>query len=443
MDGTAEQLRLRLTARLTEVCGEPVAVSAPERLSGGASRETWAFRATSGTRERELVLRRDPPGYARPESMGLEAAAITAAADAGVPVPPLLDHGTDPAVLGAPYLISDLIPGETIPRKLLRDPEFERARPGLAAELGRVLARLHRIPPDRVPGLERPDPLALPVQEEPLPALELALRRLRANRPAPAGDVVVHGDFRNGNLVIGPDGLRAVLDWELVHRGDPLEDLGWLCVKAWRFGSAAPVGGFGSREDLLAGYAAEAGWTPDPAAVRWWEVLGTAKWAVFCRDMARRHLDGAERSVELAAIGRRVCEQEHDLLVELGLPAERSGAPEPEPEPGGHGRPTAAELVRAVGEFLRDEVRPELTGRTRFHAQVAANVLDVVERELRHGPAQRRTGRDRLAALGLRDEAELAAAIRAGAEEPAVLAAVRAAVTDRLLVANPRYLAGP
>ncbi|MCX2730083.1 phosphotransferase [Saccharopolyspora sp. NFXS83] len=445
----SEELRARLAARLTGLCGGPVEVSAPERLTGGASRETWTFRATTATDARQLILRRDPPGYDRPESMGVEAAVIAAAARSGVPVPALLDHDADPAVLGAPYLISEHVEGETIPRRLLREPEFAGVRPTLAAELGRVLARIHRIPVERVPGLAHPDPLAAleadhARHDEPLPALELGLRWLREHRPPPAGDVVVHGDFRNGNLIVDPRGLRAVLDWELVHRGDPLEDLGWLCVKAWRFAAAPPVGGFGERADLFAGYAEVAGWAPDPAAVHWWEVYGTVKWAVGCRDMARRHLTGADRSVELVAIGRRVCEQEHDLLLALGIRPSPEDAPEPAaPEPDLHGRPTAVELVEAVAEFLRTDARPALEGRSRFHALVAENALGAVERELRLGPRQRRRRADRLTALGYRDEAELAAAVRAGADGDDVLAAVREGVTDRLLVANPRYLGNP
>jgi aminoglycoside phosphotransferase (APT) family kinase protein len=125
---------------------------------------------------------------------------------------------------------------------------------------------------------------------------------------------VVHGDFRNGNLVVGPDGVRAVLDWELVHVGDPMEDLGWLCTRAWRFGGAPPVGGFGEYDDLVAAYEKRSGVAVDRDVLRWWELLGTVKWGVICVVQANRHLVGGQRSVELAAIGRRVCEQEYDCL---------------------------------------------------------------------------------------------------------------------------------
>jgi Domain of unknown function (DUF6285) len=237
-----------------------------------------------------------------------------------------------------------------------------------------------------------------------------------------------------------------VLDWEVVHRGDPREDLGWLCVKCWRFGSPLAAGGFGTVEQLLDGYAEVAGHRPDPRAVHWWQVYGTARWAVGCRGMAERHLSGRTPSVELAAIGRRVCEQEHDLLLALGVPAGVPGPVAPAPGSDLHGRPTSAELVAAVAMFLREDVMAATEGRLNFLARVAANALDGVERELRAGPAQERGHRERLAAFGCRDQAELAAAIRSGAiaaDDPALLAAVRAAVTDRLTVANPRYLSHP
>jgi aminoglycoside phosphotransferase (APT) family kinase protein len=153
--------------------------------------------------------------------------------------------------------------------------------------------------------------------EESSPALELGLAWLERNRPEPEGDVVVHGDFRLGNLIIGEDGVRAVLDWELVHRGDPFEDLGYLCVRAWRFGAEHPVGGFGTYDDLFRGYERVSGCPVDPARVRWWEVFGTVWWGGACMQQAARHLSGSERSVELAAIGRRVWEQEYDVLLAL------------------------------------------------------------------------------------------------------------------------------
>ncbi|MEZ0075327.1 phosphotransferase family protein [Planotetraspora sp. GP83] len=455
VEGT--DLAVRLARRLGELYGAPVEVSRLRRLPGGASMETWVLRARpQGGPARDLVLRREPPrDHEKPGTvMAREAAVIAAAARAGVPVAELVDHGVDDAALGSPYLLTAFVEGETLARRILRDAEFDGVRPALARECGRVLARVHSIPPSSLPGLRRrADPLEELAKTwerfgEPSPAIEIALRWLRENRPAPAPDAVVHGDFRNGNLIVHPTGLRAVLDWELAHLGDPLEDLGWLCVKAWRFGSASPVGGFGTREELFAGYAEVAGARPDPAAVRWWEVYGTAGWAVGCRVMAERHLSGQVRSVEPAAVGRRACEQEHDLLLALGVP--------PPVVPGMaaaeidaadlYGRPSAAELVEAVAEFLRTEAAPGTEGRVAFLSRVAANVLDVVRRELDMGERQRRENAGRLATLGFAGRTALAEAIRAGTvpiDDARVIAAVRAEVTDRLTVANPRYLSQP
>ena len=305
------ELEVALAERLGGV------VTGLRRLSGGASRETWSF-ALDG---RPLILRRDPPGAARSAGMLREAALFRAAAEVGVPVPDLLDASDDPSVLGSAFLVMAHVDGETIPRKILRDPEFAAARPRLARQCGEVLAKLHSIPLEDVPGLEDQDQVAqyravLDASGQPHPTFELAFRWLEEHRPASGRRTVVHGDFRNGNLIVGPDGIRAVLDWELAHAGDPTEDLGWLCVKSWRFGVALPVGGFGTYDDLIAGYGGDV----DREALRWWEVLGTLKWGIMCIMQTMAHTSGAIRSVELAAIGRRVCEVEWDLLEVLPRP---------------------------------------------------------------------------------------------------------------------------
>ncbi|MEJ2861764.1 phosphotransferase family protein [Actinomycetospora flava] len=445
--GNVADLGARLASRLTDVSGTPVTVEGLRRLTAGASRETWSFTAGG----RDLVLRRDPPGADRPDGMALEAAAIGAAAAAGVAVPPLVDSGTDATTLGSPYLVTGHVAGETLGPRILRDERYATARAGLTAELGRTLARIHTIPPDAVPGLAQADPVdalrtICDAIDEPLPTVEITLRWLDRHRPEPVADTVVHGDFRLGNLIVDETGLAAVLDWELVHRGDPREDLGWLCVKCWRFGAAAPVAGLGTVDELLDGYAEVAGERPDEQAVRWWQIHRTAWWALHCREMAERHLSGAVPSVELAAIGRRVAEQEHDLLLLLGLPAGDAHREVAPPRSDLHGRPSSADLVDAVAAFLREDVRAVADERVGYLARVAANVLDGVGRDLALGPDQERRHRERLAALGLHDQAGLAAAIRAGTvddTDPALLAAVREAVTDKLAVANPRYLEQP
>jgi aminoglycoside phosphotransferase (APT) family kinase protein len=225
----------------------------------------------------------------------------------------------------------DFVEGETLARRLLRDPEYGLARAALPAQLATALARLHAIdaalpelaflprPPAgesaAATALAQHEQLYRAITPDPHPALELAFRWLAPCLPAPRAPALVHGDFRVGNVIFGPEGLCAVLDWELAHVGDPLEDLGWLCVRSWRFGAdERPVGGLCGREEFFAAYERAGGAAVDPGAVRWWEVFGNLKWAIICIMQARTFLDGAVRSVELASLGRRVAEMELELL---------------------------------------------------------------------------------------------------------------------------------
>jgi aminoglycoside phosphotransferase (APT) family kinase protein len=422
------------------------------RLSGGASRETWSLDADG----RGLILQRQRPGSTGANlTMALEVCLLRAAAAAGVRVPEVVADASDGAALGAPAFVVSRLEGETIARKLLRDDQFAAVRPRVAGECGALLAAIHRVPVDAVPGLAASDPIesmrgTLDTLGEPHPAFELGLRWLEQRRPAAATRTVVHGDFRTGNLMISPQRVEAILDWELAHLGDPLEDLGWFCVRAWRFGADdRPAGGFGSREELWAAYEAAGGAPVDPDAARWWEVWGTLRWGVICIAQAASHRLGLSRSVELAAIGRRTCENEHDVLALLA-PDRSAPSPTAAPTDGGggfapHDGPTAAELADAVREWLEGDVAGATEGRVRFHTRVAANVMGMLERELRLGPDQATSHRDRLARLGAADDAALAAAIRSGAYDDRwdeVVAEVWAAVVDKLEVAHPGYAAG-
>src|SRR5262245_2527610 len=309
-----------LVSRLTELLAA-TAVEGLRQLSGGASRETWSFEAVeSGARRRSLILQRQRPGSER--DIALEADVLRVARTAGVPVAEVVESSGDPGVLGAPFMVVAAVPGETIARRILRDDRFTAARAALPGQLGSALATLHAVDPAAVPGLTAADQIeqyreALDTLGEPHPAFELGFRWLEAHRPRAGPAAVVHGDFRLGNIIVDQSGLAAVVDWELAHLGDPMEDLGWLCVKAWRFGSPLPVAGVGGYEDLFTAYTARSGRPVDPSVVRWWEVLGTLKWGIMCMMQASVHLSGTVRSHELAAIGRRVCENEHDLLLLL------------------------------------------------------------------------------------------------------------------------------
>jgi len=287
------------------------------RLSGGASRETWRFRADG----RPLILQRQRSGDGR--DMGIEASVLRAAGAAGMPVAEVIASATgDDNPVGASFMVMTAVDGETIARKILRDDEYAEARLRLPAQLGAALAQLHAIPVDAAPGLVEQDQIAyyrgvLDSLGRPHPTFELAFRWLEQHRPVSPRTAIVHGDFRLGNVIVGSDGLRAVLDWELAHLGDPMEDLGWLCVKAWRFGSRKPVAGVGEYRELFDAYEAAGGGPVDPEEARWWEVLGTLKWGIMCIIQCNVHMSGFSRSHELAAIGRRVCENEHDLFLAL------------------------------------------------------------------------------------------------------------------------------
>jgi len=305
--------------------------TAIRRLSGGASQEIWSFDVESAGVAEGYILRRSPGGVAHTASaqalgMATEAAVIRAAGAAGAPAPEVAHVCDDADGLGAAYVMRRLS-GETIARKILRDATFADARPVLARQCGAALARIHATPAASLPELPYSDAHAqLDRYEEiyrsfdtPRPVFDLAFRHLRDGAPKPQSATLVHGDFRLGNLMIGPEGLVAALDWELTHIGDPAEDLSWICMPSWRFGQIDhPVGGFGAMEDLLAGYR-DAGGDPrvDEDAVRTWTIFGSLKWGIMCLTMFRVYDTGMDPSVERAAIGRRASETELDLMLML------------------------------------------------------------------------------------------------------------------------------
>jgi len=310
-----------------------VRITGMRRLTGGASRETWSCDAAidrgAVAEALPLILQRDTRGTLTSLPRALEFRLLRAAFDAGVPAPEPLFMGDDS--LGAPFFLVRRIEGETLPRRLLRDDEYAGARAALTPQLGAILAAVHAIPLDGLADLPGPPPGAASavaseldryeavfrgIAVEPHPAFELAFRWLRLHLPPAAGErrTLVHGDFRMGNVLFGPEGARALLDWELAHTGDPSEDLAWVSVRSWRFGGDRPVGGIGDRETFFAAYEAAGGAPVDRARVHFWEVFGNLRWGVICLGQARTYLDGRSNSVELASIGRRTAETEWELL---------------------------------------------------------------------------------------------------------------------------------
>ncbi|MDX6668755.1 MAG: hypothetical protein QOK04_2135 [Solirubrobacteraceae bacterium] len=322
-----EQLRDELSAVVEDHLGAGVRIEGLAPLVGGASRELWAFELVAGDERRAAVLRRDPVGVGDPAGRRREWDVLRAAYDHGVPVPePLwfVESGEGSA------FVMERLDGETIPRRLLREEHYADARERLTGQLAQAAAAVHAIPVSELPGVEveqRP-PAEVGLESlqaeldrigEPHPALELGLRWLWRNLPDAVEPALVHGDFRSGNLMIDEHGLVGVLDWELWHLGDPAEDLGWLCIRSWRHGADDhPAGGFGSRDELLAAYAAAGGRAVTRDQLRFWEVYGIVRWGVICLVQADVHLCGRQRSLERAAIGRRTCEPEWDLLAMIG-----------------------------------------------------------------------------------------------------------------------------
>lgn len=321
---TEAEVLAALNRIVNRIGSEPTAVADLERLSGGATQEIWRFNVVRPDGRSAKVLRRAPRGVAvTSDGIGLtvEAELLQAAGAAGVPVP-RVDRVLRPEDgLGDGFVMA-FVEGETLGGRIVRQDRFARARETMARECGAILARIHAIDPAPFPSLDRRTPAELVDQwlrvyragSVVRPVFELAFRWLADHAPPPDRSGLVHGDFRNGNLMIGEDGVRAVLDWELAHVGDPMEDLGWLCVNSWRFGRIdRPVGGFGRREDLFEGYERQSGRAVDPAAIRWWEIFGTIRWGAICAGGLAAYRS-SDPSIERAMIARRASETEIDLL---------------------------------------------------------------------------------------------------------------------------------
>jgi aminoglycoside phosphotransferase (APT) family kinase protein len=301
-----------------------------QRLSGGASMETWAFAIDGAQGHEDLILRRRSvpfdPESARSISLATEAALIRATGANGARVPHVRHVCDETDAIGEAYVMVR-VGGETLGRKITSDARFDAVRPTLARQCGEVLVPIHATAPPPGLNLKTVDgQLELDRYEEVYratgaerPILELAIQYLRKHTPPPAEPVLLHGDFRNGNIMFDPQlGVAAVLDWELAHIGDPAEDMGWICTNSWRFGRPdRPVGGFGDYADLLAGYAAAGGRPIELSRVRFWQMLGSLRWGIMCLTMYLSWRDGVTKSVERPMIGRRVSETEADLVVLL------------------------------------------------------------------------------------------------------------------------------
>jgi aminoglycoside phosphotransferase (APT) family kinase protein len=330
----------RLEDFLGQKTHSAVHVLAARPLAGGASRDTWGIdvHVSSGpdAGKHSYVLRRDHGGEITDDALSRdqEFRLLEVVHRAGVPVPRPRWACADAAVLGAPFLIMDRLEGESVARRVVRDASLAEARAKLPRQMGEQLARIHSV--GTSPGLDflpRPDagkPPAVAALEraaaqlwrlaEPHPALELSLRWLMQHAPPCPETVLVHGDFRLGNLMVGPDGLVGIFDWEFAHVGDPVEDLAWPCVRSWRFGQDhLRLAGLAGTDDFLTAYREHGGRPVDAFCLRYWEILGNFRWAVGCIAQANRHLSGQTASIECASLGRRTAEMELELLDLIAL----------------------------------------------------------------------------------------------------------------------------
>jgi aminoglycoside phosphotransferase (APT) family kinase protein len=320
-----------LAAWLTEQEDRPVEVHGMATASAGARRLNVLFEARSPGLTRRLALTMIPTAAIQLLDVSGEAGVRRVAERAGVPVPHVHHVCTDPDVLGGPFFVSTAVEGETVPRRVLRLAHERGVGELVAAQLGEAMARLHAIPVDEAPpALPRPSgtgPIAtalatvdalLAALLTPSPTFAFGMRWLERHAPPePARCAVVHTDIRTGNVIVGEDGLRAILDWETARVGDPTEDVAWPCQRMWRFREdALTVGGLAALPALRQAYES-AGGTWDDDRFRWWRVLGTVRWGLSLAGQARAHLDGSFVSVVMAASGRRVPELEYDTLLLL------------------------------------------------------------------------------------------------------------------------------
>ena len=365
------------------------------QLTAGASQQTFRLTVETSSGEASIYAFRRAQPDLESSSYGqlppsLEVELLKLAADGNVPVPEIHHVLTPEDGLGDGYIM-EWLDGETMGQRIIKLPELAKARESLAFECGQALARIHALPVENPLSekLHNVSPEALVREtwdayvalDTPQPMIDYTAQWLLSHLPKDSRKTLVHGDFRNGNLMVTPDGIKAVLDWELCHIGDPMRDLGWLCVNSWRFGNRSlPVGGFGRVEELVAGYESASSHRVDRHALRFWEVFGSFWWSITTLGMAKTWRTGETPSVERPVIGRRSTEAQMDC-VNLLIPGEVTSLPEAVKD---QNLPSASELISSVQSHLREHVADKLEGADKFLVRVAINSLSIAERELSH-----------------------------------------------------------
>ena len=300
----------QVAAYLSRIWGTPVSIDALARIPGGASRETYRFDATADGKLHQLILRRDPGASLIDTESETEFRAYQSAWGT-VPVPHAVALEAAGAELERPFFIMERVEGGEVASAFARAPFGDHGE-ALGAAFFTALGKLAALDPANTPlGQHLPTPapdeawrIALDYwegvldedQQRPLPVARAAIRRLRANPPPPAQKLsLVHGDYRTGNFLYDDaGGIHGILDWEMAHLGDPLEDLGWSLNPVWSFGTGI-AGGLLPRDEAIAIWERASGLKADPAALHWWELFNCVKGQAIWVSSARAWLDGGNR----------------------------------------------------------------------------------------------------------------------------------------------------
>jgi aminoglycoside phosphotransferase (APT) family kinase protein len=288
---TDELLTDYLTSRMPD--WRNIAVSDLHRLPMGASRETFrcdlAYDDAAGHHADKVILRRDPPASNVDSDRQHEYNAYKAVYGHGIPVPKMLLLEEDPAHFDGAISLAEDLRGYHNSEYQIQGPEWRDKLPRLAQGMWTAMGKLAALPVETldVAFMKPSTPATTAMQELDYweatldkadigaePITRAAIRWMRRNPPPPAQKLaMVHGDFRAGNFLYDDIGeLIAVLDWEMAHLGDPLEDLAWSMSRVLSFGKDERRSGVAVREDALRIWQAASGLAIDPKALHWWEL---------------------------------------------------------------------------------------------------------------------------------------------------------------------------
>lgn len=446
---------------LEEFCRRQFGSAAVEDLqilSGGASMESYAF-SCSGI---QMVMRRLPVsdgGEADPTfcvgtlPLSLQADLIELCQKRQVSVPRILARLTPEDNLGVGFVMEKMA-GEALPQKLLKEPKYSNALKSLTEQATRALASIHQVPIDALPN-SLPYYSSKQLVENQLniynlvgariPVFEFAFSWLMLNAPQTQDDSLVHGDFRLGNLLITEEGLSAVLDWELSHRGDRLRDVAYFCTPSWRFGRHhLEAGGYDSQENWIAAYEKASGQPVVRDDFQWWLIFNTLWWGVSCMQMGYAYRDGSVATLERTIIGRRVSEVEIDLLLQFeNMRTEQSpslhwhGDKLNPPE----GEMSYGEIVTAIADWNRDKVQPDLQHHDLFESRIVGNGLGIIERQISWGSEFEHSKSRRLKSIGLttKEVCDLLQDGKTLLHDDAIWDHLRLTALERVAIDQPKY----